>query len=1199
MIEFRALGSFEVVEGGRALAMGSPRQRALLAVLLLHRGERVSSERLVDDLWGERAPASATKIVHGYVSNLRKVLGDGLLMTRGHGYVLQTGPGQTDLDQFKSLVADGRRALQNGDTRTAVARLRGALGLWRGPPLADFAYDSFAQPEIARLEESRLTALEERVDAELELGEHAHLVAELKALVHAYPLRERFLCALMLALYRSGRQADALERYQCARVQLGDELGLEPGPALTELQMQILEHASGLRSSPPPGHDTERRLVPGSAAADGRSTLPPPSTPLIGRENELATVCGLLEGLDVRLVTLTGTGGVGKTRLALEAMRALESSFPDGVGWVELAAVVRPDDVGSTVARALGVSLLPGESPRQALCRYLTGKRLLLAIDNFEHLLEAAQLVADLLDTCPGLALLVTSRESLNLAAEHRVIIAPLSVPDIRTATVAEIESTAGSALFLAASRRRDNGFAFSPTAAPAIAQICTRLDGLPLALELAAARTGILTVEELAAQLSEVVTDLGVGPRDAPDRQRTLQSAIEWSYNRLDEPLQRAFVHFAIFAGGATLDAAKAVIGADLATVEALIGKGLIDRRRQPDDGATRLVMLETIRQFALRRLATDTEHHGVHPRHCQYYLELIEQAVPRLSTLDEPQALAVLDAEIDNARSALQWALEAAPDISLRLAGQLGMYWRLRVDLEGLRWLDASLQAAGERAPLTDRARARLHHADQLAFRNDHAAAIEGLRAALALYRQADDHAGMSETLCRLAESVGLYTDDVAAERRYALRACRHARIAGDDELLGQALGKLAAVAGDQRRAILEQAAELLIPLGNYRQVADAYNSAAYGALTEDRVAEATSLLETALRAATRIDDPLQMTVIHSDIGLARLFSGDPNRARDAFEQALRLCAQYAFRGVADESLAGLAAVAAAQGRDETAARLRGAAHALGYPPTTFDKRIDDRLERDYLAVARTRQGDAAWHADEQAGAGLSREQAIAYVLDDRSGSAGRQTDERGTTTHADRQVNDPGERPTAMRATPGIERQLATVMFTDIVGSTSRAADLGDQRWRVLLDTHDAIVRAELARVRGVEIKFTGDGLLATFDGPARAIDSAYAMREAVRTLGIEIRIGIHTGEIELREDDIGGIAVHIGARVAALARPSEILVSQTVIDLVTGSGIRFDERGPHKLKGVPGTWRLYTVLQHSDRHIRPNPVPSSPT
>ena len=321
MIEFRVLGALQVVEGDRPLALGSPQQRALLAVLLVHRGEAVSSDRLVDALWGEQAPASAVKIVQGYVSNLRRVLGEGLLVTRGRGYLLQAEPGQVDLGRFESLVDEGRRALQEGDARTAAARLREALGMWRGPPLADFAYESFAQAEIARLEESRLAALEDRIDAELALGEHGRLVGELEGLVYEHPVRERFVAQLMLALYRSGRQADALERYRIARRRLVEELGLEPGRELQELERATLAQDPALE---PPARDPTQ-LQPAIAARRRGGVL-------IAAGGAL-----LLAALIAVAVTLAGSGA-STVRVAPNSLAAIDTHSDRVTGAVPVGA---------------------------------------------------------------------------------------------------------------------------------------------------------------------------------------------------------------------------------------------------------------------------------------------------------------------------------------------------------------------------------------------------------------------------------------------------------------------------------------------------------------------------------------------------------------------------------------------------------------------------------------------------------------------------------------------------------------------------------------------------------------------------------------------------------------------------------------------------------------------------------------------
>jgi predicted ATPase/DNA-binding SARP family transcriptional activator len=1016
VIEFRVLGSLEVVDQDGPLALGAPKQRALLAVLLLHRGELVSTERLTDEIWGEQAPGSANKLVQGYVSNLRKALGDGLLLTQGRGYLLKLDAGQLDVDRFEQLVSAGRQALEDGNARTSAGRLREALEIWRGPPLADFAYEAFAQSTIARLEEARLAALEERIDAELILGEHHRLVGELEALMIEQPTRERLVWQLMLALYRCGRQADALEVYQGARGRLATELGLEPGPALRALQVQILEHDPLLVPRDPSVRlegsvtsDDEHAAEDEHGFTTSRRRLPTLVTATVGREREIREIAELLRRNDAHLVMLTGPGGVGKTRLALQAAHDLSSGLGDAVCWVELGGLARAEDVWPSVASALDLRPVQGENVDDALERFLAEERLLLILDNFEHVLPAAGVLGRLLSTCDGLKALVTSREPLSLAGEHRVVIGPLEFPPLpEQATLAELETTPATAMFLAAARRHDSRFTATAESAPLIAGLCAQVDGLPLGLELAAGATRLLSVHELAVDLDTALQSLAAGPRDAPARHQTLEATIRWSYSLLDEPQQLAFVRFAVFAGGASLEAARAVTGATPAVLQALVAKSLLDRREQMD-GITRLVMLETIRQYALGQLEDDPQRDAICRRHCEYYRRLVEQGVPRLSTHDERPALATLDAEINNLRAALQWTIHASPTIGVRLAGELGEYWRIRRDPEGLQWLEGALRAAGDRAPPVDRARALGHVADQLDLRYEGEAQIARLREALALYREANDHAGISQTLRQLAVALGVFADDPDAEREYAREACRHARIAGDDALLGMGLGRLAAVPGEDRNGLLKQAAELLIPTGNFRAVASLYASAAYVALGGDRVDEATSLLDGALDAVSRIDDPWETMIILGNVGLTRLFAGDPEHAREALERELRLSVEHRFRKGADEAVAGLAAVAAAEGRYEVAARLRGAARALGYPAALFDQRIDDRLERTYIAPARNRYGDAAWQVAEQAGAEFTYLQATTYALEQTRAPRTTRAD-RGRTNGAQRNAIPP---------------------------------------------------------------------------------------------------------------------------------------------------------------------------------------------
>ncbi|MEW9533869.1 BTAD domain-containing putative transcriptional regulator [Microbispora sp. NPDC049125] len=693
-MRFGILGPVEVwTDDGRSVPVGGPRPRALLALLLLDPGRLVTVDRLIDGQYGDDPPAGAANAIQAHVSRLRRVLPGDLIEFHGAGYRLAVDPGDVDAYRFERLAREGRRLLTEGRHERAAGTLKEALDLWRGPALADVADAPFAAAQAARLEEERLAAREDLVEAELALPEGTS-TAELRRLVAAHPLRERMRGQLMRALHASGQQAAALAVFEEVRRLLADELGADPSPELAALHLAILR-GEGTRGGAAWGGTAQGGTAQGGTAQGGTARggatrggtapnrLPAQLTSFVGREDDLARIDALR---DRRLVTLTGPGGTGKTRLAIEAARrrGREACFVD-LSPLDLSPPGSPLDGGGQVPlavlgalglreMALQAPALDLPDPTERLVAALADRELLLVLDNCEHVIAAAAALARrLLGDCPRLAVIATSREPLGLTGEMLVPLTPLAVPPPGTAPG---DALAYPAVRLFAERAAAvrPGFTMDPQMGPRIAEICAALDGLPLAIELAAARLRSFTAEEIAARLGEHgrFTLLSRGDRTAAARHQTLRAVVDWSWSLLSAQEQALARRLSVFSGGASLEAVERVCGPGEVLAD-LVDKSLVEA----SDGRYR--MLDTIRLFCAERLAEAGEQERVRDAHAAFFLGLAQRADPWLRRAEQLEWLARLSAEHSNLQAALRHAVRDDPETGLRLVAALAAYWWL----------------------------------------------------------------------------------------------------------------------------------------------------------------------------------------------------------------------------------------------------------------------------------------------------------------------------------------------------------------------------------------------------------------------------------------------------------------------------------------------------------------------------------------
>nr|WP_221382669.1 BTAD domain-containing putative transcriptional regulator [Actinoplanes polyasparticus] len=741
--DYRVLGPLETLHDGVAFSVGGPRHRALVVALLLRPNTIVAADRLAEALW-EQPPPRWKELLYGRISEVRLAMRRAAgrpateLETHTAGYLLRVRPDALDAELFERLVTAGLSAARAERHSEAADRQRQALALWRGSALTELAHLSEAATEIARLDELRMRSIEARIDADLAVGRHHEVTPELVALVAEHPLNERLWEQLMLARYRAGQVGDALATFDAARHQLDEQLGVEPGAALRRLRQQILQQDPSLASRPP-------------ARRSSRS-LPRPLTSFVGRDPELTALRNLLGAQ--RLVTVTGVGGAGKSRLAME-VAARAGAQDTTVWWCELAALTQPDLLADTIGDTLGV---PSHSTRPRLDlikEHLHGSDGLLILDNCEHLVNSvADFVNEVLAACPGLRVLATSRERLGVTGEVLLPLSGLSQPTVEVETPEAVGQGAAARLFVMRAQAADPAFALTDETAAAVATLCRGLDGLPLAIELAAAHANAFSVTEMAARLDDRFAFFGAVSRTVESRHRTLQAVIDWSFRLLDADERRFFARLSVFAGEFELTWAEQ-LNVDLfagdriaGLIAALVDKSLLLRE------AGRYRMLETLRAYGTERLADQNELDTARNRHAALMARLADELGAGYVGAGRRETVRLLGAAMEQFRAAMDWAVASDDaETALRIASALAIYWHITGRYAvGRRWLQQALNSEGEALPPV-RAQALSGLVALTTVQADLTAASAAAEEAAAIFEQAGDVGGYRLVLRRLA--------------------------------------------------------------------------------------------------------------------------------------------------------------------------------------------------------------------------------------------------------------------------------------------------------------------------------------------------------------------------------------------------------------------------------------------------------------